>query len=196
MSSGKKILLVIGIIILGFFVFSGVSYFAMSDEEKARWERAQEAELLKEKQLERQRIEIEKEETAKVVESARFGEWIPVDTSKLNDQKYHDRIDSQIESYFLNYKGNDNVGFTIQEVLLMGLRTNCGLDTTLENVEVYTNFLDLDDTVADNKLTFTLNTSSEKLCADGMWWFAVDPKSGEVFAWEDSAEENILSRVN
>ncbi len=196
LSGGKKILICVGIIIISLIAIQVTLHETASDETKAKWEEEARMAKVGENELASKHNEMDLA-SEYAVRNPQLGIWAPVDVSRLSDERYHDLVNTQIESYFLNYKGNDKVGFTIQEVLLMGMRTNCGLDTTLENVDVGTNFMDIDDTIANDKLTFILNISSEKImCANQMWWFAIDPFTGEVFAWENSAEEDLLNRVN
>jgi len=85
---------------------------------------------------------------------------------------------NEIEYYFLNYKGIDKQGLTMEEYLYYGMALQCGDDLFLEEfkTEVWAYQVDYDN----NESTVTLNISSKILCANGTWWFYINPQTGEV----------------
>jgi len=82
-------------------------------------------------------------------------------------------------------------GRTTVETLLLGFELKCGI-SVYEDATFYVSFHGYGDTVVDNTLSIMLHGFTEDNCVNYGHWFGIDPLSGEVFAWEDSPEQELL----
>ena len=110
MKTSIKVILGIIIVIVGFLALSATAYYTTSDEDRARWE------------AEEERRNALPQDVFDIIPSKMGNGYWQSDA----ENEYYEHSEKLLEDYILNYKGKDNSGWTMEEMLLVELAEDCG----------------------------------------------------------------------
>jgi len=183
MTGGKKTLLVIGIIIIGFFVFSALAYYTTSDETRA---------MLQKERLAKEQQDAEEERQDNGSNLKNVLDVIP---SKLSNISYYNNAEKILSKFVLNYKGSDNSGWTVSEMLLVEFAAECGTQLYLDQYGFKVESWISDYT--EKQVDMRVLTSNDKgdLCALTNFEIYVDPRTGRILGG-DEAGKNVLNLLD
>lgn len=196
MNTGKKIILGIIIVIVGFFAIGFIS-FAVYEQIDPEGHKKYLQEL-DERQAERekeQRIELRNEE---------LRNRLPTNVSEITPSKmgngywqsdeeeaYYDHAEKLLSEYLLSYKGQDNSGWTMSEMLLVEFAEECGSRLYLNSYGFNVRSWISDYSEKQIDMVVWIDNKAGDLCPALSFEIYVKPHSSKILSG-DEVGQNVL----
>ncbi|NIP62211.1 MAG: hypothetical protein GWN01_16220 [Nitrosopumilaceae archaeon] len=132
--------------------------------------------------------QIRMEEQSKFVDTSKFG--------LFGDSEYQERTEDKLENKVLNYRGSDNAGWNLQEMLLVEYAEQCGMQVYLDEYgfEVSTWLRDYsDDQII---MSVSLDNKQNDLCSEALFDVYVDPDTGSLTGGESGLGDAVVDALD
>lgn len=184
MNTGKKIILGIIIVIVGFFGIGIASIGIWSQVDPEGYSKMQEE---NEKREAEELAKVQREEQAR----ARYF----VDPSQFGVGDNYDKAEEKLRNLVLNYKGSDNSGWTMSELLLVEFAEECGVKLYLEQYGFSVDSWIRDYSEEQVDMVVWIKNNAGDLCSALSFEIYVGPHTGRILGGDETGQ-NVLKLLD